>query len=296
LAAGAPFVFNSPVARGRRLNIPNGIYHTMARGNRKAAIFEDAYDRERFGDFVAEASERYAIDVLFECQMGNHYHFVVRTPRANLPAFQRYLNGCFAQYSNRRHRRTGHVFGGRYKPVLVDDGFYLRVVLAYVALNPVAAGLVTHTADWKWSSYQSIMGLAPSPSYLCLDWLDSVFPAGCRDESRARFSDYVAAPSVADAEEWFFRAAVGSVPFTREVREHIGATLYLAHVPRSYRAMAQPSLQDLLPPDLDKEQRARAILRAHVVHGYQMSEIARWLTVHPNTVSRMVSRLRKRWP
>jgi REP element-mobilizing transposase RayT len=281
--------------RGRRINIENGIYHTMARGNRKATIFEDARDRERFNDIVTEAAERYAVDVFLDCQLGNHYHLIVRTPRANLPAFQRYLNGGFAQYSNRRHRRIGHLFGERYKPVLVDDGLYLRVVLAYVALNPVEAGLVKEAAEWQWSGYRASIGLTVPPSYLCLDWLDSAFPARSRNESQARFCQYVAAPSVADAEEWFLRTVIGSVPFVRRVREHIGATLFHARVPRFYRALAQPPLAELLPAYLDREERARAALRAHVVHGYQMSDIARWLGVHPNTVSRMVNRLRRRW-
>ena len=282
------------MARGRRLNIAHGIYHTMARGNRKSIIFEDALDRHHFCELLTEASERYEVDVLFECRMGNHYHLVVRTPRANLPVFQRYLNGCFAQYSNRRHGRTGHVFGGRYKPVLVDDGLYLRVVLAYVALNPVSAGLAQHAANWEWSSYRSIVGLAALPSYLRADWLDSVFPADCRTESQAKFADYVSAPSIADAEEWFARSVVGSVPFTKAVREHIGATLFHASVPRAYRALARPPLTEIIGRDLGKEQLAHAIVRAHVVHGYQMSEIARGLAVHPNTVSRMVSRVRKK--
>ena len=135
----------------------------MARGNRKATIFEDHHDRERFTEILAESAARYAVDVLSECQMGTHYHLVVRTPRANLPDFQKYLNGGFAQYSNRRHQRTGHLFGERYKPLLVDNALYLRVVLAYVAMNPVTAGLVEAPADWPWSSYRATAGLAPPP-------------------------------------------------------------------------------------------------------------------------------------
>jgi REP element-mobilizing transposase RayT len=281
--------------RGRRLNIRDGIYHTMARGNRKAAIFEDVHDRERFTEILAEAAARYCVDVLSNCQMGTHYHLAVRTPRANLPAFQRYLNGCFAQDSNHRHRRTGHLFGERYKPLLVDNDRYFRVVLAYIALNPVTAGLVEAPADWKWSSYATTVGLAPVPGYLSLDWLDSAFPAPSRRESQSRFCDYVAAPTGVEAEEWLFKVAVGPPSFTREIREHIGATLYRASLPRAYRALARPPLEDLFPPGCSKAERAQMMLRAHVVHGYTMTEIARCLGVHPNTVSRNVCDLRRRW-
>ena len=283
------------MARGRRINVPNGIYHTMARGNRKAAIFEDADDRERFREILAEAAARYDVDVLSECQMGTHYHLAVKTPRANLPDFQRYLNGCFAQASNHRHRRRGHLFGDRYKPLLVDNELYLRVVLAYIALNPVTAGLVEAPEDWQWSSYATIMGLAPVPSYLSLDWLDSVFPALSRRDSQSRFCEYVAAPTVTDAEEWLFKVAVGPPSFTRAVREHIGATLYRASLPRAYRALARPPLEDLFPRGCSKAERTQMMLRAHVLHAYTMAEIARCLGVHPNTVSRNVCDLRRRW-
>ncbi len=283
------------MARGRRVNLRDGIYHTMARGNRKAAIFEDHHDRKRFNEILTEAAARYAVDVLSECRMGTHYHLVVRTPRANLPDFQKYLNSGFAQYSNRRHQRTGHLFGERYKPLLVDNELYLRVVLAYVAMNPVTAGLVETPADWPYSSYRATVGLAPAPSYLWLDWLDSTFPARCRSESQSRFCDYVAAPTLADAEKWLFEVAVGSRSFTTRIREHIGATLYQASLPRAYRALARPGLDELLPPNCSKAMRAQAMLRAHVVHAYTMAEIARCLGLHPNSVSRIVCDLRRRW-
>ena len=127
------------MARAQRIYVPNGIYHVMARGNRRQVIFMDARDRGAFVKILAEASERYSVDVQAECRMFTHYHAVVRTPRANVSEFMDYLNGQYAQYSNRRHHLTGHLFGERFKPILVDTGFYLRVLMAYVMNNPVAA-------------------------------------------------------------------------------------------------------------------------------------------------------------
>jgi putative transposase len=266
----------------------------MARGNRKAVVFEDACDRDRFARILTKAATRYGVEVLFECRMYTHYHLIVRTPRANLPMFQQYLNGGFAGYSNRRHGRIGHVFGDRYKPLLVDNELYLRVVLAYVAMNPVAGGLVAAPADWKCSSYRAAIGMEPVPTYLSLDWLDAMFPGQGRAESQKKFTEYVAAPTLADAEGWLFEAVAGPPSFTRDIRAHIGATLYLASVPRAYRALGQPPLNELIPRPCSKQERARAILRAHIVHGYTMSDIARSLGVHLNTVSRIVSGVRRR--
>lgn len=87
---------------------------------------------------------------------------------------------------------------------------------------------------------------------------------------------------------------VGSEEFRAEVRRQIGLTMYDVMVPRSYRALARPSLGALFSewaPDL--ERRNQIIRRAQVVYGYRQSEIARTLNLHPNTVSKIVSALKK---
>jgi REP element-mobilizing transposase RayT len=265
----------------------------MARGNRKTIIFEDDRDRVRFVEILAEASERYRIIVYTECRMGTHYHAVVRTPWANVSAFMCYLNGQFAKYSNWRHHRTGHLFRERFKLVLVDNDLSLRAVISYVEMNPVAAGLVPSPTDWEWSSCRASVGRAAAPPYLSLDWLDHAFPAASREASQRLYREYLEAPSLPDAEALLEQPAIGSIAFTREVRAHIGATLYQASLPRSYRSLHRPSLEDLFPRGIGKEARAKAMLRAHVAHGYRLSEVERSLGIHPNTVSRAVCRLRR---
>ena len=66
----------------------------------------------------------------------------------------RQLNGVYTQATNRRHKRTGHLFQSRYKAILVDKESYLLELARYVVLNPVRAkGLVRTIDDWQWSSY-----------------------------------------------------------------------------------------------------------------------------------------------
>ena len=76
--------------------------------------------------------------VLAYCQMGNHDHFVLHTRRANLSRLMSHLNGVVTQAFNRRHRKVGHLFQGRFKAILVDRDAYLLEVCRYVELNPVA--------------------------------------------------------------------------------------------------------------------------------------------------------------
>jgi hypothetical protein len=98
--------------------------------------------------------------------MGNHHHFVLQTERANLSALMRRVNTLYGQAFNRRHRRHGHVFDGRFKAVLVDRDAYLLQVCRYVDLNPVRAGLVESPEHWRWSTYRADTGRMLSPSWL----------------------------------------------------------------------------------------------------------------------------------
>ncbi len=280
--------------KARRLFIRGGIYHVMARGNRKLTVFEDDRDRRRFVEIVEIAAARYSVEVLAECRMGNHYHMVIRTPLANVSLFMAYVNGKFTQYSNRRHGRTGHLFGGPYKPVLVDDDLYLKVVLAYVVMNPVTAGYVDSPKKWKWSSYNATAGLEQPPSYLCVDFLRWAFAAPSIQQSQQQYCEFVTR-SPFNSDDWIVEPAMGSAAFAQDVREYIGSKLYKTALPRSYRALNRPPLSAIFETCANKGERATAMMRAHVVHGYTMAEIARSLVLHPNSVSRIICRYRKQW-
>jgi putative transposase len=266
----------------------------MTRGNRKALIFEDDHDRERFVDIMVEAAERYGVRIFAECRLGNHYHQVVQTPRANLPDYMGYLNGGFTRFSNHRHRRIGHVFNARYQSILIDTSLYLRIATAYVLSNPVKHGFVDHPRDWAWSSYRATAGLETPPDYLCLDWLIEAFPSASLHDAQARFCRYLEAPTIRDAEEWIERPLLGSSDFERELRRHIGATLVMSSLPRSYRALDRPALSEIFHSPVSRAERNRQMLRAHVLHAFSMSEIARALCMHPASVSRIVAALRRK--
>jgi len=105
------------VTRPLRLQVADGVYLVTARGNERKSIYRDAADRERFLEILAETLERLSWRCLSYCLMSNHYHLLVRTPEPNLSRGMRDLNGVYAQWFNRRHRRDGHLFQGRYLAV-----------------------------------------------------------------------------------------------------------------------------------------------------------------------------------
>jgi len=100
------------MARKLRLEYPGAIYHVMNRGDRPEAIFEDDADLERSVETLAAACLKTGWAVHAFCLMGNHFHLVVETPRANLVAGMQWFLSTNTARFNRRHRRFGHLFSG----------------------------------------------------------------------------------------------------------------------------------------------------------------------------------------
>lgn len=70
------------------------------------------------------------------------------------------------QRFNRRHKRDGALFRGRYKAILVEEETYLNRVVRYIHLNPVNASLVKEPKDYKWSSHKNYLGREMIPRWL----------------------------------------------------------------------------------------------------------------------------------
>jgi len=131
--------YHSSMARPLRIELSGALYHVTDRDDRREAIYEEDDDCQSFLETLAGAVERFNWICYAYCLMTNHYHLVIETPDANLSKGMRQLNGVFTQGTNRRHGRTGHLFQGRFKGILVDKDRYLLELTRYVVLNPVRA-------------------------------------------------------------------------------------------------------------------------------------------------------------
>jgi REP element-mobilizing transposase RayT len=143
--------------RKLRVEYPGAIYHVMSRGDRREDIFLDDVDRQDFLRTLAETSQKTGFEVHAYCLMRNHFHLVVETPEGNLVAGMAWLLSAYTIRMNHRHELSGHVFSGRYKALLVEDGGngYLKTVCDDVHLNPVRAGLLKaedRLMAYPWSS------------------------------------------------------------------------------------------------------------------------------------------------
>ena len=154
------------MSRTLRIQFPGAIYHITGRGNNKQDIYDCEEDVDLFLGILAESVSRYNIIVHAYCLMPNHYHLLIETPNGNISEPMRYSNQTYTQTINKRRRRVGHIFQGRFKSVLVEKGTHLLEVIRYIVSNPVRAGLVKEAACYTWSSYrQTPLGPPPQNQY-----------------------------------------------------------------------------------------------------------------------------------
>lgn len=185
--------------RAPRIEYPGATYHVMARGDRREPIVHSDQDCECFVKTLGQVCQRTGWEVFAWVLMRNHYHLAFRTPEPNLVAGMSWFQNTFTRRINASNQLWGHLFGGRYKSILVENDWnvgsrkrsdYLATLVNYVHLNPARARLVdgreTSALDYRWSSIASGYGKPPSkrPRWLCVEEGLGLF--GERDNAAGR--------------------------------------------------------------------------------------------------------------
>lgn len=147
------------MARPWRIQYEGAIYHVMSRGVGGGNIYLTNDDYSRFLDYVASAREKFNLDIFAFVLMSNHYHILLRTNEANLSRTMQWIQTAYSVYYNRNHKRSGHLFQGRYKSVLVENESYWHILSLYIHLNPIRAGMVKKLREYKWSSYHDYVNV-----------------------------------------------------------------------------------------------------------------------------------------
>jgi REP element-mobilizing transposase RayT len=157
------------MARKPRLHYLGAHYHVMLRGNGGMRIFQDEADRYKFLDLVQESIPRFKYRIHAFCLMTNHVHFAIQVSDISLSKIIQNISFRYTRYVNKKEKRIGHLFQGRYKALIVEADSYLLQLVRYIHLNPLHAKMVENLLDYPWSSHLAYLGHAEIP------WLTKQF-------------------------------------------------------------------------------------------------------------------------
>jgi putative transposase len=222
----------------------------------------------------AEGTTRFAYRVHAYCLMSNHLHVALELGRIPLSRGMQNLAFRYTRWINRRERRMGRLFQGRYKALLVDRDAYLLELVRYIHLNPVRAGLVSDPLDYRWSGHRAYLG-KEEVAWLSTDWVVSQFDDRL-GTARRRYRSFIRAGTEEGFRDEFHSGA--------EDPRVLGDEGFLASVlNEKSRPIGRPSLTEIIqaicaeyglaPDELRAPTQRRLTSEARAVVGWLASEL-----------------------
>ena len=217
------------MARQIRIEYAGAFYHVFSRGNQKQPIFFGDDDRNFFIGCLRRAHKKFGVVIHAYCLMPNHFHLILETPVGGLSMMMHFLITSYTIYFNKKHKRTGHLFQGRFKAILIEAACYAKELSRYVHLNPVRSGIVDLPERYPWSSYGYYLGVAVPERWLDYSVVLGLL-GGQEEESRKDYVDFViagigkAAPEA--LQDSLKKGILGSEEFVERIkRKHLGDQL-----------------------------------------------------------------------
>lgn len=278
------------MTRPLRIEYPGALYFITSSGNAGAKIFLDIKDKQYFIGLLREIFARYKWSCYAYCLMDDHYQLLVETLEANLSSGMRQLNGIYTQKFNRVHKKTGHVFGGRFKAVLVDKDSYFLQLCAHIVLSPIRAKIINGPMDWKWSSYRATIGKEVDN----LVEADHVLMHFGKNKSDAisRYIEFVSDSRYerSPAKDIKGQILMGPDNFVLRHKPFLAKKQTAGEITGIQKFAARPGLDDIFSNGgIRKAARNKKVIEAHMKYGYRLNEIAAKLGVHYTTVSKIIN-------
>jgi len=289
------------MARSLRIQYAGAFYHVTSRGNERKDVFKSKTDREKFLSYLKTATDRYDARIHVYCLLSNHYHLLLETPSANLSQIMRHINGAYTTYFNRKHQRSGHLFQGRYKAILVDADEYATHLSRYIHLNPVRAGMVSDPKDYHWSSYQYYISRKKAPQWLVSDFVLNFFSLK-KSAARKRYCEFVSALVEQEYEsplsEVFASTILGSLEFVQDIQEkYITSAKNDRDVPALRKLSRRKTVEEIhaaVEAELGNNQQMTRKVALYICHRYsgrKLKDIGQYFSIGESAVSQSSRRL-----
>ena len=128
-----------------------GYHHIVNRGVNRSEVFTDESDYEMFLKIVCKACRAYKVILHDYCLMSNHFHLLIETSRENLSDVMKQINGNYAIYANKKQKRSGHFWQGRYYSRYINSEAYFYTLIRYIEQNPIEAGIVESVTEYPYT-------------------------------------------------------------------------------------------------------------------------------------------------
>lgn len=242
----------------------SGFHHIINRGVNRQNIFLCDDDKGKFLRILERTRDTYHLTIHSFCIMDNHYHLLVETCKSNLSLAVRYINSQYAIYFNKKMERVGPLWQGRFKSWYVLGDEYLYLLIRYIEMNPVKAGLVKSVAEYPFSSsffvkHSLKSDLLVGSMLYNNDIQQGLYPLNCKDTEK--LSDF------------------SNVRYEKQNDDLV--------------QKRQLSLTEYFSANGSKKQRNHSMYMAYQA-GYLQSEVARFLHLSTVAVSRIISAERKK--
>ena len=238
------------MARPLRIEYEGAFYHVTSRGNERRKVFFSRRDYEKFLEYLDEAREKFGVIVHGYVLMTNHYHLLIETPEGNLSKAMHHINSSYTTYINIKKKRSGHLFQGRFKSIVVDKDSYLLELSRYLHLNPVRANMATRPEEYPYSSYGSYVNAVADKRVTTATILEMLAtkPGEARKKYRSFIENALGEELESPLGKVYGGIVLGNSEFVKEVLQKIGND-QLEKEETSYR---KPLRASYMPEDVLK--------------------------------------------
>jgi putative transposase len=292
------------MARKPRIHYPGAFYHVILRGNGGQEIFYSKADRSRFYLLLQEGIERYGHRFHAFCLMTNHLHLVVQVGDMPLAKILQNISFRYTRYINKKKKRNGHLFQGRYKAILIDADSYLLELVRYIHNNPLRTGLVNKPEQYQWSSHRAYLD-KETVTWLTTDFVLSQF-AKNEKKARQQFQAFCLKGGNEERREEFHQGTfdgriLGDDGFSENVlamaKERFHAPVSVEQLVKVVCKVYRMNEQAIVVPGKHQpgaEARAVVAYFAQEAGKPSLTELGKYFQRDPTAMSRAAGRLRER--
>jgi len=291
--------------RKPRIEYPGALSHVIARGNQRQNVFLDAGDHVRYLKLLGEHLEGRGFVLYAYCLMSNHVHLLIeQQSEYPLSKYMQRLQSAYTSFFNRKHGKSGHLFQGRYKAILVDKDSYLMELVRYIHLNPQRAGMDKADA-YPWTSHRQYIGkdrdpLAPVKTATVLPMFSKIKPI-----ARRKYLAFMKEKHPQGKWNKFYDLRDGRIlgdeEFEQEAYEKVGEQKETSFklkldIKGIWAAILK---RDGFKTEPEGWQRSRLIGETAYLAmegaGIRQKEVADYFKVEPTALNKAVKRLEERW-